>query len=109
MQLVDAFHARKSKYVNNIMVTVTLQAAVGHRGGGVWHCELGRNVQNAEEIQHSSVGTSRDFIPAQWRNHQPCLQTQYGKQDSPEIIAVGEEDQQRKESIFYAYVWFSFF
>ena len=35
VQLVYTFHARKSDYVNNIMVTVTLQAAVGHRGSGI--------------------------------------------------------------------------
>lgn len=69
------FHARKSEYVNNIMVTVALEAAVGHRGRAVRHYELCRSVQNAEEIQHSSVGTSRDFIPSQWHNPQPCLQS----------------------------------
>jgi len=47
------------------MVTVTLEAAVGHRGSGIWHSELCRNVQHAEEIQHSSARTSRGFIPSQ--------------------------------------------
>lgn len=100
MQLVYTFHVRNIKYVNNIMVTATLQTAVGHGGSGVWHYELRRNVQNAEEIQHCR--TNRDFIPSQWHNHQPCLQTQYRKQESPATIVLGEEDRQRNESVFYA-------
>lgn len=35
MQLVYTFHARKNEYVNNIMVTVILQAAVSLRGSGI--------------------------------------------------------------------------
>lgn len=103
MQLVHTSHAREGEHVNNIMVTVTLQAAVSHRGSGIWHYELCRNVQNTEEIQHSSGGTNRDLVPSQW--HQPCMQIQYTKQWSPAIITLGEENQKRKQSLFCAFLF----
>lgn len=87
MQLVHTFHARKSMYVNNIIVTVTLQAAVSYRGSGIWHYEQCRNVQNAEKTQHSSVGTSLLLSDIT-----TCLQTLYRKQESPAIVTVSEKD-----------------
>lgn len=86
MQLVHTSHGRKGEHVNSIMVAVSLQAAVHHRGSGIWHYELCRNVPNTGEIQHSSRGTSRDLVPSQWHNHQSCMQIRYTKQWSPALL-----------------------
>lgn len=89
----DTCHVRKCEYVNNKTVAATLQAADSHGGSGIWHYELCSKVWIVEEWQQSSIGTSWDFILSQWHNHQHCLQTQHGRQDSTVIIIVGDEDQ----------------